>query len=952
MTRRRFPDSADRLGYQLGPDNRFWTGAGLPAVAYDALTGPELADLASDPDGEPIADATLTVDATSGLPDFLGPDDGRDVVYVSVNGGPRYPVKAKTEDRVAELAADLGSALDGAAADATAKASAAQAAAIAASVPRAYGKNLFDFTTAYGPGKFWNGASGTPIDLAGWYASRPIPVTVGQAYSLTNARNYLWLTAGMVPVGAYGNNPTEAPVTATAPANAAFLAFNVATAKLTTAQVEAGSAASAFEPFGVVVDRQVAAGRYLADAAANVTALQRMPGVAVYRSGNTLLVRSAFDSTRDILMPIHLAHGAEAQVNLTNDAAPLVRLVASSASDDLVWPTPSTGTAIHDASDDSAPINAQWAYIGGNHGWTAGWTVTAAGHGKATADLGSQWSDGTRTYTLLAVLSASQLLVGGPYSVSSGVVTGSVGAPAATLTHVSGATNTASLPITGGVANTQIHPSSYAHSVTVALDGRPLPDGKAAGQVLTISESYLIASYKGLVDWAQANIGTPVLSNLAAVPALARISNTYRVTAAQVVVAQRVTAAEKFVINMGVTQAFPLVLPSGGSRRQFMPGVGTVNGVDWRTFADLTAVSTQADIGSAGWLSPLVPPASMTQWAYDSTGAAQYGLAMGLLPTGDGHPSQRLKNAAGKGWFIASSTKKNYPQLAWAKTLNVGESLSGTAYRRYLAPPFGPTELVVSDGADTWAIIERTDTAADARMPAPELLGRRLVPVGPATVNAAARVTGDGVAYSVPSAPGFGVWQASADAPRVETIPGSTGQAGSYFLAQQGPAITQALIGGNFQVLYLWPIYLPEATPVDRACIEVTTAGTGVLRHGVYGNDPATGQPTATAPLADFGTVDVTTIGVKESTLSPAVMLPAGWHWYGQVWQGTNTTPPAIRATNASASAGPLNIGSASSAMSAARYCHFTSGVTGALGALTLGALQQLVPPRLAYRRA
>ncbi|MEU1240047.1 hypothetical protein ABZ388_06780 [Micromonospora parva] len=952
MTRRRFPDSADRLGYQLGPDNRFWTGAGLPAVAYDALTGPELADIASDPDGEPIAGAVLTVDATSGLPDFLGPDDGRDVVYVSVNGGPRYPVKAKTEDRVAELAAGLGSALDGAAADATAKANAAQAAAIAASVPRGYGKNLFDYTTAYGPGKFWNGASGTPIDLAGWYASRPIPVTVGQPYSLTNARNYLWLTSGMVPTGPYGNNPTEGPVTATAPAGAAFLAFNVATAKLTTAQVEAGSAVTAFEPFGVVVDRQLAAGRYLADAAANVTALQRMPGVAVYRSGDTLLVRSAFDASRDILMPVHLVHGAEAQVNLTNTAMPLVRSVAASASDDLVWPTPSTGTPIHDASDDSAPINAQWAYIGANHGWTAGWTITAAGHGKTTADVGSQWSDGTRTYTLLAVLSASQLLVGGPYSVSSGVVTGSVGAPSATLTHVSGATNTASVPITGGVANAQIHPSTHSHSVTVALDGRPLPDGKAAGQVLTISESYLIASYKGMVDWAQANVGTPVLANLASVPAFARVSNTYRFTAAQVVVAQKVTAVEKFVINMGVTQAFPLTLPSGGTRRQFMPGVGTVNGVNWSTYADLATVSTQADIGSAGWLSPLVPSASMTQWAYDSAGTAQYGLAMGYLPVADGHPSQRVKNAAAKAWFIASSTKKNYPQLAWGRTLLPGESLSGTAYRRYLAPPFGPTELVVSDGTDTWAIIERTDTVTDARMAAPELLGRRLVPVGPTTVTAAARVTGDGVAYSVPSGPGGGVFQAAVDAARVETIPGSTGQVGSYFLAQQGPASTQALAGGNFQILYLWPIFLPEATPVDRAAIEVTTLGTGVVRHGVYANDPATGQPVATAPLADFGTVDVTTLGVKESTLSPAVMLPAGWHWYGQVWQGTNTTPPAFRVTNAAASTGPLNIGTSSALMSAARYCHFTSGVSGALGALTLGAMQQLLPPRLAYRRA
>lgn len=928
-----------------------------PCVVFKDAAGTQLANLAVyDPNtpgtpGAAIAGAELVVDAYSNRPAFWDLDD-LPVLYITVSGK-KVPADPEDWGPLVPILPDAQPQIDAAVAGATAQATAARDAAIAASIPRTAGKNLFDEATAQF-GKFWNGTGPNPIDLANWYASPLIPVTAGQTYTINNCRNLQRMdSAGQPVAGSYVNNTTEVPITLTIPAGTVSIAINISPANLPTCQIEVGSAATAYEPYGYVVARQVAGGRYLDDVAGDANALRRMPGVTVYRAGNSLLVRSAFDTTRDILMPWNLAYGEESQVVPTIDATvpnSNVTLVPAATSGVLVWPTIATGTAIHGAIDDNAPINVQWCYIGGNHGWTA-WNVTASGHGKTTADVGSTWSDGLRTFTLIAVVSSSVLLFAGPYTVSSGVVTSPSAAPGATLTHVSGATATAAVPITGGVAATQIHPSSYAHTATAALDGRVVAEGKSAGQVLTISESYLIASYKGLIDWAQANVGSPVLANLSSVPALARVSNTYRVTAAQVVVAQKVTAVEKTIVNMGVTQAYPLTLPAGGSRKQFMAGVGTVNGANFSTYADLTAFSTQVDVGPASYANPLVPAASMTQWAYNGAGVAQYGLALGYLPTGDGHPTQRIKNAAAKSWFISGTVKKNYPQLAWGRTLLPGESLAGTAYRRYLPPPFGPTELVVSDGADTWAIIERTDAAAETRMAAPELLGRRLVPVGVATVTAADRVTGDGITYTAPTA-GFGVFRADPVQARLETLPGATNGTGTYFVMSQGTVATLPLSAGNFQVLYLHPMYLPESTLVDRACIEVTALGTGVIRHGVYLNDPATGQPATSGPLADFGTVDVTSTGVKESTV--AALLPAGWHWYGVVWQGLVTTPPTLRIMSVGHGLGPLNIGTSSALISGNRLGYFVSGVTGALGALALSSsnAHALPPPRLAYRRA
>ncbi len=830
-------------------------------------------------------------------------------------------------------------------------------------VAKAQGKNLFDISAATA-GQFWNGVGDTTITLAGYYASAKIPVAAGSTYTINNCRNYETFDTNGHLTGLYVNNPTEAPVTFTPAPGVGFVGYNVATAKASVSQMELGSAVTSYEPFGVYVTKQLVNGAYLAsqvsDNAAAATSARRAGGVTVYKAGNVLLVRSAFgDGVQDILMPVHLAGqlaaGGETMVMLTDPNVGgnnFVMLAPSSTPDSSLWPTVAAGitTAIHNPSDDNCPINVQWSYVGANHGYVGATTVTMTGHGKANADRGSQWTDGTRTYTLLSVIDANTLLMGHQYTVASGVVTGSTTVPAASLTHVSGATNTATITITGGVVLTEIHPVTYGRTVTATADGKPLVDGTTSAQALTVTEVYTIASFKGLIDWSRANIGSDPFANLASMTSLARISNTYRFTRGQVVVSQTVKALEAMNVNMGVTQAFPLTISGGWSKKQFMPGIGTAGGLNFATMADLSTMTADIDITPATYVDAINPAQRMVQWAYDGSSVPQYGLAMGVLPVGDGDPAQRLKNATTKTWFISNSFKKNYPQIAWNKNLQIGQSLSGTGYRAYLAPPDTTTATVVGDGANTWVSLDQIATTTDSRVPLPGLLGKRLQPVGKTTATVGDRVTGDGLSYAIGASPGYGLWQAKDDTGKVEGIPGATRTVGNYFIAQQGIVATLALTG-SYQILYLWPIYLSEATPVDRACLEVTATGTGFIRHGIYANDPATGGPLVTGPIADFGTVDPTSTGVKESTLS-GVVLPAGWHWYGIVWQTTSTTAPTIRVVNTPSGFGPLDIGSSSALMSGSRMCYSFSGVTGALGALGALTAQQLGPARVAYRRA
>jgi|GEM_PF-2074315 len=675
-----------------------------------------------------------------------------------------------------------------------------------------------------------------------------------------------------------------------------------------------------------------------------------MPGLTVYRSNALMSIRSRFDGTRDLVMPANLAY-AESMVGMWHAGLPQVTLVPSTATDAQVWPVMSAvGTRIHDTSDDNCPIHTGWSYIGGNHGYNIGTQIAVTNHGKTTADLGSRWTDGIRTFTLLAVPNGNSLLFGNPYTIVDGVAQGVRVRPAAALTHVAGATNRTTVPITVLTPDVQIRPATHSHTVVVDLDGRPLPDGRSTGEQLRIRESYVIPSYRGMIDTAQANIGTPLATIMTRIPPMCRIDNDYRWSPAGLLVTQRVTAMDRFTLSTGVTQCSALTVPAGGSRRQFMPNVEVAGTLNWSTWARIDTITAITDITPASLRDPTMPAAGMTQWAVSGGGAQLWGIAAGLLPVDDGEPATRVRYTTAKSWFVSSSLKKNYPQLVWGRELWPGQTVTGTAYRRYLAPPSAATELVVSDGSHDFVIIERVGTVAAARMAAPELFHRRLVPVGPTNLAVAERVAADGIAYQVPVSPGYGVWRADPDQASPQPLPGATSGIGSYFLPLAGPTGTTTCTGA-FQRLLLHPMYLAEAVRVDRVCVEVTAAGSGWVRHGVYAHDPTTGRPAAQGPIADFGALGVATAGIREFVLATPVTLPAGWHWYAVVWQGSGTTPPTLR-TSQVGGATALNIGTGPAAMTGDRFGYDMPGVAGLLGPVTVAGVHQFPPPRIAYRRA
>ena len=123
MTRLIGPDEASREVRTIDSQGRFIACRNRTATLYLDEAATVLADILTYPGGVAYEGSTVPIDAYSMLPLIQFPD-GVDVLYVVVDGGPAWPVYARTDDRLDALAVSV------AAAQATADA--AQAAAGAA----------------------------------------------------------------------------------------------------------------------------------------------------------------------------------------------------------------------------------------------------------------------------------------------------------------------------------------------------------------------------------------------------------------------------------------------------------------------------------------------------------------------------------------------------------------------------------------------------------------------------------------------------------------------------------------------------------------------------------------------------------------------------------------------------------------------------------------------------
>lgn len=92
--------------------------------------------------------------------------------------------------------------------------------------------------------------------------------------------------------------------------------------------------------------------------------------------------------------------------------------------------------------------------------------------------------------------------------------------------------------------------------------------------------------------------------------------------------------------------------------------------------------------------------------------------------------------------------------------------------------------------------------------------------------------------------------------------------------------------------MYYMPLWVPKALTADRIAVKVETSGSAgaVLRLGIYAASPTTRKPDSL--VLDAGTVDATSTGQKEITISQA--LTAGLYWLACVPQVATCAPRGL----------------------------------------------------------
>lgn len=129
-------------------------------------------------------------------------------------------------------------------------------------------------------------------------------------------------------------------------------------------------------------------------------------------------------------------------------------------------------------------------------------------------------------------------------------------------------------------------------------------------------------------------------------------------------------------------------------------------------------------------------------------------------------------------------------------------------------------------------------------------------------------------------------------------------------------------------------------TTFDRIGLEVTTgAGSNVVRLGIRADD-GTNYPGAV--VNDAGTIDASTLGFKEITISQA--LPAGQYWLTATLQGGTGAQIRSRTND------PFIGQSTTSTQNTA--CWTQSGVTGALGSFSSTPSSTTIGPKILLRAA
>jgi|GEM_PF-1861170 len=459
-------------------------------------------------------------------------------------------------------------------------------------------------------------------------------------------------------------------------------------------------------------------------------------GTTVVTAGNTFTlyidgvyayIRTPFSDTVDMVQMVQYGTTTKWNNNVINPYQ-IKTIPKSTAKENLVTAY-NAGTLVVNHGDDAAPMNYNFyyngttnvpVYMGANHGAFAVHEVTQTGHGKTYVDVGSKWSNGSRQYTLVRIVDANKLWF---VSDNSGTTEQwnyhMVSIAGNTLTHVSGATNTASIVVAADLL-TQLFTSINNHVKKIVVDGYKTITASGFYDVESVEfiDTYNIMNVPAIISYLQAHVGTTTEQELN-VPAIdydvnVQVSYKYVQNGALTINTQ---FQKKSNINFnfaGLTQALPLNY-TGKTLLYYVPKMNPVtvgsNTYNLSNVVDVTAVTDVITLLKANWSDALNPPDRMAQIVKNGANK-EFGHVIGYsLSRGATQPSIRA-NTTDAGFFNGP-TRKMYPK---ALVTNLNTVVNTITYRILFNPNVLPEATVYGWYEDNGAIFVVLDIHQSASL--------------------------------------------------------------------------------------------------------------------------------------------------------------------------------------------------------------------------------------------
>lgn len=375
------------------------------------------------------------------------------------------------------------------------------------------------------------------------------------------------------------------------------------------------------------------------------------------------------------------------------------------------------GTQIHRTPDDIAPIRTFYT-VGANHGY---FKVDITNNGKTNADIGSVWSDGTDNFILIGVGDGLiELLPDYKTNLDDTVEPTTLSLPKASLTHVSGATNTSTIPLTGAKSG-QLYPSVNKHNHEYFADGNKVVGGKYHVDNFKVVESYNIIDYKHLIDSIKNKINYK--TNIDFFEGVVKVNMVYDFKeSVDCTVYMTIKTLKKTILNnTQFLQSNKLELV-GHNLFGYIPNSKVNNGYDMSKYTDITNLTARLVYTDNYLTDPAIPVNRIVEWLQNGIDK-KVGFVTGyIFDKGNGKHAKRL--ADNTSYLDLRENGKVYPIMFGATIADIGQFYSGIGYRNYMLPTEATNQTYVEVGNVVYVYIEYHKTVKSKSYKLNKFIGR------------------------------------------------------------------------------------------------------------------------------------------------------------------------------------------------------------------------------------